>query len=408
MWKILFISILYSQSEVKASVASNLEPFLVGASQGAFIGNGGYYWKEFKNSSKALYAYEGPDLLSSLFFPNLFHHEVHGKVVVFECGGGYPNTAIQIYGKGYLYCGNYNGTPSTEQMFHTFDESNGRISMQAVTMPGKYLTMWYYYPCVGASTSCENDNCRFALVYPSRRTPVFEVLKLTADIMKINSKEKRIEILDTGIVVSDGVEGHNITKSLSIIKEIKHTTNWSYKFATANWKFEFEPQEYKFERQISFNDNKRWFDAPYSAIFGLDNTREGRSYTTTSKMRLAKQIRMMVDPGYFDEFSWQIKLYETTTIPFTAKIHRTEFDIHTWTPIHSNLTVHGSWSGQVLRFLPIVCKSKPLPEQSSANLSNGIQKYIHAKKCRILLDADTAAVWDKVHPNDIITDDLTR
>ena len=134
MWKILFVSILYSQSEVKASVASNLEPFLVGASQGAFIGNGGYYWKEFKNSSKALYAYEGPDLSSSLFFPNLFHHEVHGKVVVFECGGGYSNTAIQIYGKGYLYCGNYNGTPSTEQMFHTFDESNGRISMQILDL----------------------------------------------------------------------------------------------------------------------------------------------------------------------------------------------------------------------------------------------------------------------------------
>ena len=172
VWKILFITILYLQSKAQAEVAPNLEPFLSLKVGSVFISNGDYYWKEFQNSTNAIYAYyQSFDLHSSLFYPKIFQHKVHGKVAFFECGGGYPNTAIQVYGRGYLYCGNFNGTPTDDQLFHTFDETIGRISMQAVTFPGKFLTMWHNYPCVGDYTSCKNDDCRFTLEDPTNRPP---------------------------------------------------------------------------------------------------------------------------------------------------------------------------------------------------------------------------------------------
>ena len=409
--KILFIAILCFQSKAQAEVAPNLEPFFL-STVGVLIANGEYYWKEFQNSSKAIYAYKGCDYKSSLYYPKMFDHKVHGKVAFFECGGGYPNTAIQVYGRGYLYCGNFNGTPTEDQLFHTFDETDGRISMQAVTFRDKFLAMWYNYPSVGAFTACKNDDCRFALEYPTMRPPVIKVLDLTADTMRTISNKKRIEVLDRAKVVSDGVEGHNSTKIFSIIKEFKHTTNWSYKFATKDWNFEFEPQNYKFERHIELDpDDKLWFDAPFSAVIGFDATKKGRSYNTTSKMNLRNHVIVKVQPGYFDELTCQIKVYDETIIPFTAKIHQTEHDPFTLKPIYSNLTVHGTWTGQVMKWLSIVCKSKPItPGQFITNFFNTyneIQKpnFQIVKKCRILLDGKSASVWDEVHPNDI-SDDL--
>lgn len=388
IWKILFITILYLQSKAQAEVAPNLEPFLSLKVGSVFISNGDYYWKEFQNSTNAIYAYyQSFDLHSSLFYPKVFQHKVHGKVAFFECGGGYPNTAIQVYGRGYLYCGNFNGTPTDEQLFHTFDETSGRISMQAVTFPGKFLTMWHYYPCVGYDNSCENDDCRFTLEDPTNSPPTIEVLKVTFDAKRIESNEKGLVVLGNGTAVSDGVEGHNSTISFSSIQKITHTTNWSYKFATIDWKFKNEEKDYKFEKETCFD--KVWFNEPNCLIIGLDATKIGRSYTTTRNFKLTKTVTLMVEPGYLDELIWQIKVYDVK-IPITARIRRTEFDILNKRFIHSNLTVHGSWTGQVIKYLPDVCQSKPIvpPGQSNGILSREIQKpnSHQAKKCRILRD----------------------
>ena len=67
-------------------------------------------------------------------------------------------------------------------------------------------------------------------------------------------------------------------------------------------------------------------------------------------------------------------------IPFTAKIHRTEFDTLTGMPMYSNLTEHGFWKGSLLGNNPhIYCWM--VPGQNPFNtLTNEVQEY---KKCRI-------------------------
>ena len=242
------------------------------------------------------------------------------------------------------------------------------------------------YPCVGDYTSCKNDDSRFTLEDPTNSPPTIEVFKVTFDAKRIESNEKGLVVLGNGTAISDGVEGHNSTISFSSIQEITHTTNWSHKFATPHWKFKNEIKDYKFEKEICFD--KVWFNEPNCLIIGLDATKIGRSYTTTRKFKLTREITLMVEPEYLDELIWQIKVYDVK-IPITAKIRQTEFDILNKRFIHSNLTVHGTWTGKVLKYLPDVCKSKPIvPGQSNGILSSEIQKpnSHQAKKCRILRD----------------------
>ena len=354
--KILLISILHFGSKVQSlgwpAVASNLEPFL-SSSQGVYIENGGF-WKEYTNSNKALYAYQDPDPISSRFYPKLFKHG-NGALVYFECGGGYPKTVIEVYGKGFLYCGPLNGTPTRHQLFNIIDSENGTIAIRSIVTHG-HVVMWHNYPFAGRGAGiCESDDCRFNLVYPPKKQPIFELQKLT-----LNTKKIQIDHCDDDNVenVGDPVyynlnysdRKRNFTHQFVANRTRIHTTDWSFNFGLKN---------YQFER--SLNISKIWSGLSNSIIIGFGTSSipfckklgatwyfdEGTPFCKGVNVTFKKTVTMEVDPkkNFFALF--RVKACKAN-IPFTAKIHRTEFDTLTGMPIYSNLTEHGFWRGFLL------------------------------------------------------------
>ena len=373
VWKILFICILHFLSEVDAQVAPNIEPFLW-SSQGVYIENGGF-WKEYTNSSKALQAYEDQDPIFSRFYPKLIKHGEHGQLVYFECGGGYPKTVIEVYGKGYLHCGPFNGTPTRKQLFKTFDSTNGTIIIWPITSLG-LLTMRQKYPFAGSGAKCHNDNCRFNLVYPPNKLPIFEMLELT-----INSEEMKIDschIENLGEknpfwTWNENDKKENVTHQFVANRTMTHTTNWSYKFGL----------NYQFEKTL--NISKIWSGVSDSIIIGFDDT-IGISFLKKDNVTFKKTVTMELDPRVNLYALFRAKVCKVK-VPFMAKIHRTEFDTLTGMPIYSNLTEHGFWKGPLLDDPYIECWMEP--KQNQFNKTNEIPKFFpQSKECRIFEDEE--------------------
>ena len=391
MWKILLISILHLGSKIQVlgwpAVASNLEPFLL-SSQGVYIGNGGF-WKEYTNSNKALYAYQDPDPISSRFYPKLFKH-----LVYFECGGGYPKTVIEVYGRGYLYCGPLNGTPTRNQLFKTIDSENGTIAIVSIVTRG-HVVMWHNYPFAGQGAGhCDSDDCRFNLVYPPKQQPIFELHKL-----KLNMKKMQIDNCDDDNVenvgdpvyhnVNNSGRKRNFTHQFVANRTRIHTTDWSYNFGLKN---------YQFER--SLNISKIWSGLSDSIIIGFDTSSipicqrlgaswyfEDTPFCKEVNVTFKKTVTMEVNPKTDFLALFRVKACKVN-IPFTAKIHRTEFDTLTGMPIYSNLTEHGFWRGFLLGDNPhIQCWMLPGQEQFNT-LTNEVQRFISEdKECKIFEDA---------------------
>ena len=374
-WKILLISILHFLRGVEAQVAPNLEPFLW-SSQGVYIENGGF-WKENRNSSKALCSYEDQDPLLSRFYPKLIKHGEHGQLVYFECGEGYPKTVIEVYGKGYLHCGPFNGTPNRKQLFKTFDSTNGTIIIWPITSLG-LLTMRQKYPFAGSGAKCHSDNCRFKLVYPPKRPPIYELLELTLNSEKVKIDYCRHEKLGEKFPFwtwNESNKKENVTHQFVANRTMTHTTNWSYKFGL----------KYQFDRIL--NISNVWSGLTDSINIGFDATK-GITYFKEVNITLKKTVTMEMDPKNNLYAIFRTKVCRAK-IPFTAKVHRTEFDALTGMPIYSNLTEHGFWKGFLLDNLGIKCTLVPLRHKQFSPFTNAIQEFIpQSKQCRIFEEED--------------------
>ena len=391
MWKILLISILQFGSKVQAGwMTNNIEPFLF-SSQGVYIENGGF-WKEFTNSNKALYAYPDPDPISSRFYPKRFKHG-NGKLVYFECGGGYPNTVIEVYGKGYLYCGPFNGTPTRNQLFDAIDSENGTIAIVSIVTHG-HVVMWHNYPWASPVTGiCDSDDCRFKLVYPPNKLPIYELFNLTLNPKNMNIYDCRDDNIDDGHNPAYNIGNlvhtkMNYTHQFVAKRTMIHTTNWSYNFAL----------NYHFERTL--NISKIWSGLSNSVIIGFDGTKGiafcktfGTNFESSGLCKkvnhtFKKTVTLEAPPMTYLHAIFRVKACKVQ-IPFTAKIHRTEFDTLTGMPMYSNLTEHGFWKGSLLGNNPhIYCWM--VPGQNPFNtLTNEVQEY---KKCRIFEEEDEMLV----------------
>ena len=391
--KILLICTLHFGSKVQAWVAPNLEPFLL-SSQGMYIENDGFL-KEYRDSEKALYAFEDLDPVESRFYPKEYQNMTLGKMNYFLCGGGYPHTAIQVYGKGYIYCGPFNGTPSDEQLFQTFDSENGSIVIWPITRPG-ILRMWHNYPYAGDSNLCHDAGCRFNLIYPGKELPKYEVVKLIAGPKIINPAVCWDDVPNDGIwgTANLDYEPHNTTKTFSATRKITHTTKWSHKFA----------QNFKFEKTLDISNI--WSGLSDSIIIGFDATK-GISYSKSMNITSSNTITFevghflpfqfcivltfhliffQVDPFTQDSVRYATKICHYVKILFTAKVRQTEFDALTNLPIHSNLTIHGHWEGSLLGFPRILCESNPCEQEGNhieCKLQYPIEPILQSKKCHI-------------------------